>query len=437
MERSRGRSTAIRLFDLFVVMVSLAAVLEVPVLFAFKIPVHGIFFRFEILAASVFVIDIFRHFMFPAETLARWQSESRRALTYLKGWFWVDLCAAVPFIVSLCVVMSDPEKAHLLTSLYLLVAVKFLRVISFGNRVAKRLSVNPSIIRLAMMVVWIMAVAHYLACVWVFLGYREDAFTSSFDMYIRACYFIMTTIATVGYGDISARTIGQTGFVIFVEFVGVGIYGFVIGNIANVIANIDVAKTQYRAKQDRIDTFMRYRNIPADLQRKIKEYYEYVWDSRRGYDESTVFHDLPVNLKTKLSLILNRDLIEKVPLFQGASSDLVKDIILKLEPITFMPGDVIVEKGELGYEMYFISGGSVDVVSEDGKTVYATLAAGQFFGEIALLLSAPRTATIKARDYCDLYKLDKDSFDLILKRYETFAAKIRELAETRRAELEA
>ena len=68
--------------------------------------------------------------------------------------------------------------------------------------------------------------------------------------------------------------------------------------------------------------------------------------------------------------------------------------------------------------------------------MYATLTAGQFFGEIALLLSGPRTATIRARDYCDLYKLDKDSFDLILRKHETFAVKVKELAQKRRAELE-
>ena len=428
---------AVKFFDLLAAFVSLAAVLEVPFLFAFKIPVQGLFLQFELAAAAVFVLDIFRHFFFPPQSMPYWRIERRRVIRYLAGWFWVDLSAVVPFAVSLILVLAEPEQAHVLSAVYLLIAVKFLRVVSFANRIAKRLSVNPSIIRLAMMVVWVGAISHYFACVWAALGYREDAFSTSFEIYLRAYYFVTTTIATVGYGDISARTIGQTGFVIFVELVGVGIYGFVIGNIANVIANIDVAKTQYRAKQDRIDTFMRYRNIPAELQRKILEYYEYVWDSRRGYDESTVFNDLPINLKTRLSLVLNRDLIEKVPLFQGASNDLVKDIILKLEPITFMPDDVIVEKGEMGYEMYFISGGSVDVVSDDGKTVYATLTAGQFFGEIALLLSGPRTATIRARDYCDLYKLDKDSFDLILRKHESFAVKVKELAEKRRAELEA
>ncbi|RLD30378.1 MAG: hypothetical protein DRI73_10470, partial [Bacteroidetes bacterium] len=87
------------------------------------------------------------------------------------------------------------------------------------------------------------------------------------------------------------------------------------------------------------------------------------------------------------------------------------------------------------FDMFFISKGSVDVVSADGSTVYATLSDGHFFGEIALLLSMPRTASIVAKGYCDLYSLDKETFERILGRYPAFAETIKELAETRREEI--
>ena len=79
-------------------------------------------------------------------------------------------------------------------------------------------------------------------------------------------------------------------------------YGLVIGNIANLIANIDVAKTQYKEKMDRINAFLKYRSIPPRLQQKINDYYDYLWESRRGYDESSVLGDLPGPLKVSVSL---------------------------------------------------------------------------------------------------------------------------------------
>ena len=109
----------------------------------------------------------------------------------------------------------------------------------------------------------------------------------------------------------------------------------------------------------------------------------------------------------------------------------VTNRVLNLRPVVFSPGDRIIRAGELGFEMYFISQGSVDVLSADEKAVYASLTAGQFFGEIALLLSKPRNATVRAREYCDLYRLDKESFDRVVGHYPAFADTIRELAAKR------
>ena len=45
--------------------------------------------------------------------------------------------------------------------------------------------------------------------------------------------------------------------------------------------------------------------------------------------------------------------------------------------------------------MFFINRGTVEVVSEDGAVVYATMDEGKFFGEISVVLSRPRTASIR------------------------------------------
>jgi len=60
-----------------------------------------------------------------------------------------------------------------------------------------------------------------------------------------------------------------------------------------------------------------------------------------------------------------------------------------------------------------------------------TLTDGEFFGELALLFSQPRTASIRAVNYCDLYTLDKDTFDRVLMQYPEFASHMREVADER------
>lgn len=128
--------------------------------------------------------------------------------------------------------------------------------------------------------------------------------------------------------------------------------------------------------------------------------------------------------------VLNRETLEKVPLFHGADAVLLASLIMALKPMVFQPGDLIIRKGEIGREMYLISRGEVAVIDDSGK-VMATLGEGNFFGEIGLLMSAPRTATIRANSYCDVFMLDKPDFVRALRDRPQFLKSIMEIAQAR------
>lgn len=154
--------------------------------------------------------------------------------------------------------------------------------------------------------------------------------------------------------------------------------------------------------------------------------------NRLGYDETAVLSELPPNLRVEIALVLKREFIQKVPFLQGAGQELIRELALTLQPVSFMPGDYIFRAGDIGRQMYFISQGTVDVLSADGKTAYATLHEGDFLGEIALLFSHPRSANVRAITYCDLYALDKETFERILNHYPTFMTYMQEHAAQRR-----
>jgi len=128
--------------------------------------------------------------------------------------------------------------------------------------------------------------------------------------------------------------------------------------------------------------------------------------------------------------ILNRETLEKVPLFHGGDAVLLSSLILALKPVVFPAGELILKKGDLGRELYLISRGEVEVVDSSGK-VTATLGEGDFFGEIGLLLSAPRTANVRARSHCDLFVLEKSDFARVLRDRPQFVKSIMEIAMTR------
>ena len=77
--------------------------------------------------------------------------------------------------------------------------------------------------------------------------------------------------------------------------------------------------------------------------------------------------------------------------------------------------------------MYLMCRGEAEVLGDSGK-IKATLREGDCFGEVALLLSEPRTATVRAKTTCDLFVLDKVPFSRILRDHHQFAERIKQIA---------
>lgn len=101
-------------------------------------------------------------------------------------------------------------------------------------------------------------------------------------------------------------------------------------------------------------------------------------------------------------------MVAKVPFFAELDADQIAAIIGLLRPMQAMPGGVLMRMGEVGDRMFFVINGEVEVALAGNRQ--AILKDGSFFGEIALLNSARRTATVTARSRCQLLALDARDF---------------------------
>ncbi|MGE3911609.1 MAG: cyclic nucleotide-binding domain-containing protein [Chloroflexota bacterium] len=98
-----------------------------------------------------------------------------------------------------------------------------------------------------------------------------------------------------------------------------------------------------------------------------------------------------------------------------------RDLLLtRLNDETFEPGATMIRQGELGERLYVIREGRVEVLrAEHGPDAerVAELGPGDFFGEIALLISCPRTATVRALTPVRAWSLGRQGFDDVLRHY--------------------
>lgn len=128
--------------------------------------------------------------------------------------------------------------------------------------------------------------------------------------------------------------------------------------------------------------------------------------------------------------LVTEDTIRKATLFKESEPLLLSQVIMALRPRMVGPGEEIIKMGDIGQEMYFLVRGEVEVLDDHSKLM-KTLKDGDFFGEIGILTSLPRTATVRAKTGCDLFVLDQADFVRILQDHPQFADDILKVANER------
>lgn len=353
------------------------------------------------------------------------------ARQYIKGWLAIDLIAAFPLDVTTIALFGPPEDGSkgmfYLIVLQIITLIKLLKVKKITTELRDYLRLNPAMMRLMTFIFWFSQAVHYIALGWIMIG-AVEATRSAIDQYIRALYWAITTVATIGYGDYCPNHDDnmQIIFTMVVQVFGVGMYGYIIGNVSGLIANLDVARANFLKKIEEVTAYLKSKDIPEELQDKILNYYYYLWDKKKNISDQNPLADLPSSLALEVMLYLNRDMLRKVELFKNAAEIFVREAIQMLTPLIYMPEDYIIRQGEYGDCMYFLSSGEVDVVVDE--QCVATLGPGSTFGETALLVGEKRNASIYTRTYCEVFRLAKSDFDHLRSRFPEFDEEIRKLS---------
>ena len=157
-----------------------------------------------------------------------------------------------------------------------------------------------------------------------------------------------------------------------------------------------VHRNEYRKRLTAISNYMQKFRVPGMVQERVKLWLQYTWEHQKIFDENKVLSFLPPKMRTDLALKVHFATLSKVKLFQDCDTGLLKELVLKLRPMIFLPGDYICRKDDIGKEMYIVQSGYVTVLtpsqpatssssSSSARMIMATLGEGSVFGEIALL----------------------------------------------------
>ena len=216
----------------------------------------------------------------------------------------------------------------------------------------------------------------------------------------------------------------------------------IIGNMSLVLQNQNAMSAMFSSKMDLIGDSMRAMKVSPKLQNKVLAYYDYLWSRHRLISTKKSFVDeLSPCLQKEVNLDLNMSVIQKCKLFrsllmegkkldgmlnQEIADHVLVQVVTNLTREVYLPGDIIIQQGETGREMYFLIKGDVAVekmikFDEKGSPVIKRLVVlheGTYFGELALLRgnkdnTARRAASIVAVTNCDVRIFHRDDFNRV------------------------
>ncbi|XP_058929414.1 potassium voltage-gated channel subfamily H member 2 isoform X6 [Kogia breviceps] len=394
----------------------------------------------DLLVDIMFIVDILINFR---TTYVNANEEvvshpGRIAVHYFKGWFLIDMVAAIPF--DLLIFGSGSEEL-----IGLLKTARLLRLVRVARKLDRYSEYGAAVLFLLMCTFAL--IAHWLACIWYAIGNMEQPHMDSRigwlhnlgdqigkpynssglggpsikDKYVTALYFTFSSLTSVGFGNVSPNTNSEKIFSICVMLIGSLMYASIFGNVSAIIQRLYSGTARYHTQMLRVREFIRFHQIPNPLRQRLEEYFQHAWSYTNGIDMNAVLKGFPECLQADICLHLNRSLLQHCKPFRGATKGCLRALAMKFKTTHAPPGDTLVHAGDLLTALYFISRGSIEILR--GDIVVAILGKNDIFGEPLNLYARPGKSNgdVRALTYCDLHKIHRDDLLEVLDMYPEFS----------------
>ncbi|KVH93767.1 Ankyrin repeat-containing protein [Cynara cardunculus var. scolymus] len=220
--------------------------------------------------------------------------------------------------------------------------------------------------------------------------------------YVTSMYWSITTLTTVGYGDLHAQNRREMIFVICYMLFNLGMTSYLIGNMTNLVVHGTSKTRQFRDTIQAASSFAQRNQLPVRLQDQMLAHLclKFRTDSE-GLQQQESLDSLPKAIRSSISHFLFYSLLDKAYLFRGVSNDLLFQLVSEMKAEYFPPKEDVILQNEAPTDFYVLVTGAV-VVGE-AKT-------GELCGEIGVLCYRPQLFTVRTKRLSQLLRLNRTTF---------------------------
>lgn len=380
-------------WDVFILLLIVYSAVTVPVrvCFSAEATTWGVSWWFEVAISLAFMGDLYLSFCTAYHEQGEWiTSRLQIAKRYLTGWFWIDAPSSVPVeLIQLVYTSGDQVKMlRLLRLLRLIRLMRLLKVEQYIDSIEENFDVNLRVLRLVGVVMKVVFVSHLLGCFWFYVGsaQRDDesakeSWLSVYDngsaldasvgqQYLYSVYWALTTLTTVGYGDITAQNDLERAYTMFALLVSAMVFAYLMGDITALIASLDKQKAMIDSRMDAVKEYASWRKLPNDLRIRVRRYYTHFFQEQPGFDETEILEGLSHALRAEVTRDILKDTLGRLHLFtHRLPPDFQAAIYPKLKPLVVEgDGEMIFERGSFAHDLAFLVEGEVAALAEDGKS---------------------------------------------------------------------
>ena len=385
-------SAFIKIFDYIVFICSMFYLIFVPYLFS-KNMILSDNYKFSrlllIIIDFIYILDVIFNFFRPYQTFDENLIKKKTFifLHYVKTWFFLDFIQCFPFFTLFKYLEGrdngklsslDYEYNRINPILYLLLLFKIIKVYKMVSEnstisiIEDFFSTSEVVDNYGSFVISIFFSVCFInlcSCIFIFLGdntypgwiMRINIHDETYlNKYITSVYFILVTITTVGYGDISGNTYPEIVYQMFLLIIGTIAYSFVVSYISNYIVKIN-QKSMTFEKNVGILEEIRLNNpyLKDSLYKEVLKnlHNEQLYEKK---DKTLLYDCLPYSLKNKLIMEIYKPFISNFIFFKDIeNSDFIVKVVTSLKPLLSFKGELLVQEGDYIKEIFFVNKGSL------------------------------------------------------------------------------
>uniref|UniRef100_A0A2N9HEC5 Potassium channel n=1 Tax=Fagus sylvatica TaxID=28930 RepID=A0A2N9HEC5_FAGSY len=205
--------------------------------------------------------------------------------------------------------------------------------------------------------------------------------------YVTSIYWSITTLSTVGYGDLHAVNTREMIFDTFFMLCNLGLTSYLIGNMTNLVVNGASRTSKYRNTIQAASSFAKRNRLPLRLQEQMLAHLSLKFRTdTEGLQQQETIDSLPKAIRSSISNNLFYSLVDQVS---------------EMKAEYFPPKEDLILQNEAPTEFYILVTGAV-VVGE-AKT-------GELCGEIGVLCYRPQLFTVRTKRLSQLLRMNRTTF---------------------------